>query len=246
MRRTVPASRAGRSGSLRPPAALPPVLHVTRSARSVRPVSCLRGGIRDEPTRPAAGAAVWVSGRPARTRGRSRPGEGARLRAGGSRSWDSLRPQSGGTAGSPVSANQRDAGGDAWGEGPAGESHPPAHHEAGPGRALGLPGPQEPARLVCTRGQGQGAFGAAEVRGRTGPRGLGVPGRSRGLGRGPGTVVSSGVAPACPDPARAAARHPGTPSARRLAPRGKPSLRRRVDGSGREDAPDIWNELSAI
>lgn len=133
-------------------------------------------------------------------------------------------------------------GGACWGR----ESPAPAHHEAGPGRALGLPGPQEPARLVCTRGQGQGAFGAAEVRGRAGPRGLGVPGRSRGLGGGPGTVVSSGVAPACPDPARAAARHLGTPSARRLAPRGKPSLRRRVDGSGREDAPDIWNELSAI
>lgn len=44
MRRTVPASRAGRSGSLRPPAAFPLVLHVTRSARSARPVSCLRGG----------------------------------------------------------------------------------------------------------------------------------------------------------------------------------------------------------
>lgn len=146
MRRTVPASRVGRSGSLHPPAAFPPVLHVTRSARSVRPVSCLRGGIRDEPTRPAAGAAVWVSGRPARTRGRSRPGEGARLRAGGSRSWDSLRPQSGGTAGSPVSANQRDAGGDAWGEGPAGDLRATrprttrqgrAGPSAGPSRATG-------------------------------------------------------------------------------------------------------------
>lgn len=94
MRRTVPASRAGRSGSLRPPAAFPPVLHVTRSARSVRPGSCLRGGIRDEPTRPAAGAAVWVSGRRReraagadreRARGCAQAGAGPGTRCGPSR-----------------------------------------------------------------------------------------------------------------------------------------------------------------
>lgn len=94
MRRTVPASRAGRSGSLRPPAAFPPVLHVTRSARSVRPVSCLRGGIRDEPTRPAAGDAVWVSGRRReraagadreRARGCAQAGAGPGTRSGPSR-----------------------------------------------------------------------------------------------------------------------------------------------------------------
>lgn len=220
MRRTVPASRVGRSGSLRPPAALPPVLHVTRSARSVRPGSCLRGGIRDEPTRPAASWCRRLGLGPAGEN--ARPEQTGRGRAAARRREPVL-----GLAPAPVGRHSRVAsvcqsarcwrgrvgGGACWGR----ESHAPAHHEAGPGRALGLPGPQEPARLVCTRGQGQGAFGAAEVRGRAGPRGLGVPGRSRGLGGGPGTVVSSGVAPACPDPARAAARHPGTPSARRLA-----------------------------
>lgn len=229
MRRTVPASRAGRSGSLRPPAAFLPVLHVTRSARSVRPVSRLRGGIRDEPTRPAAGAAVWVSGRPARTRSRSRPGEGARLRAGGSRSWDSLWPQSGGTAGSPVSANQRDAGGGAWGEGPAGNVRAPRLRTTRQGRAerWAFQGHRSPRGWSA---QGDKDKGRSEL-----PRSEDAPGRGAWASRGEAGASGAARGQWCPAVWHQRARtrlglQPATPA--RLPPEGSRRAGSRLSGGG--------------
>lgn len=55
------------------------------------------------------------------------------------RYWVSLWPQSGGIIGSPVSANQQDAGGDTWGRGLLGTREP--HGRASPSTARGSSGP---------------------------------------------------------------------------------------------------------